>query len=161
MPLTSDPALFRRAVRLGERALALHTFGHMPRGQAECLVEPGGAYPTTCSYEPQRELLRVGDGRFGPITRETWNYSVSGLHVLPAWLRRRLPRTGKSPLDAIGPCAWNSVLTRELLELVWVLEHTHAIEPLLDAVLDEIVSGSDRETRTSRAVQQGPDTVGL
>ena len=36
---------------------------------------------------------------------------------------------------------WTAALTRELLELVWLVEATLALEPALDAVLDEIVSG--------------------
>ena len=142
IPLARDPALFRRAASLGERALALHTFASLPVGEAGCLGDPGGEYPGDVSYEPRRELLRLGDGSFGPVTREVWDYSVSGLHVLPGWLRRRMPRTGKSPLDAIGPTAWTASLSRELLELVWMLEHTLALEPSLDAVLDEVVSGT-------------------
>jgi hypothetical protein len=161
IPLTSDPALFRRAASLGERALALHTFRQVPPGQAGCLAEPGGAYPRTFSYDARGELLRLGDGSFGPITRETWDYRVSGLRVLPGWLRRRMPRTGKSPLDAIGPTAWSPVLSGELLELVWMLEATLAIEPVLDRALEEIVSGCGGETRTRRTVQQRPDRLGL
>ena len=62
---------------------------------------------------------------------------------MPSWLRRRIsrPRTGKSPLDALLPRAWTPALTRELLEVVWVLEATLVLEPALDAVLDDIVSG--------------------
>jgi hypothetical protein len=160
IPLAIEPELFERAARLGEAALALHTFRALPRGRAGCLTDPGERYPQTFSYEPLGQILRLGEGAFGPIEREIWDYSVSGLRVVPSWLRRRMPRTGKSGLDRIGPTTWLPSLTRELLELVWMLEATLALEPLLDALLDEIVSGSGGQTRTRRAVQQALDSVG-
>lgn len=138
IPLARDPVLFQRAARMGDRALALHTYQQVASGQARCLADPGEAYPTAFSYEPRAELLRLGTGGFGPITREVWEYRVSGLQVVPSWLRRRMPRNGKSPLDGIGPGAWTPALSRELLELVWLLEATLAIEPALDAVLSAI-----------------------
>jgi hypothetical protein len=53
------------------------------------------------------------------------------------WLRRRISRTGKSPLDAIGASRWEPQLTRELLELLWLIEATLALGPDLDALLDQ------------------------
>jgi len=138
IPLASDADLFQRAARMGHRALALHTYQQVCTGRARCLADPGETYPTAFSYEPREELLQLGTGSFGPITREVWDYSVSGLRVLPSWLRRRMPRTARSPLDGIGPAAWTPALSRELVELVWLLEATLAIEPALDAVLSEI-----------------------
>ena len=160
IPLATEPALFDEAARLGQAALALHTFGQVPRGLARCLAEPGEPYPRAFSYEPAGRLLRLGEGAFGPIAPEVWDYSVSGLRVLPSWLRRRVPRTGKSVLDGIGPREWTPSLTRELLELVWMLEASLALEPRLDALLDEIASGRAGQRRTRGAVQQAPDTVG-
>jgi hypothetical protein len=139
IPLANDPVVFQRSARMGDRTLALHTYRQVARGRARCLADPGELYPTGFSFEPRAELLRLGNGSFGPITREIWDYSVSGLQVVPAWLRRRMRRTGKSPLDGIGPAAWTEALTRDLLELVWMLEATLAIEPALDALLAEIV----------------------
>jgi len=46
-----------------------------------------------------------------------------------------------SPLDEIRPERWTPALTDELLELLWVLEHTLAMEPELEALLDEVVRG--------------------
>jgi Type ISP C-terminal specificity domain/N-6 DNA Methylase len=154
MLLANDAELFQRVVRLGERALKLHTYSHVPHGQARCLAEPCG-YPAGFSYEARAGLLRLGDGGFGPITHDVWTYSVSGLQVLRSWLRRRMPRSGKSPLDRIGPTSWTAALSRELLELVWVLEGTMGLEPLLDAALDEISSGSDQDIRGRWALSRG------
>jgi len=169
IPLARDGVVFQRTVRLGDRALALHTYQQVASGWARCLADPGETYPTAFSYEPREELLQLGTGSFGPIAREVWDYSVSGLRVLPSWLRRRMPRTARSPLDGIGPAAWTPALSRELLELVWLLEATLAIEPALDALLTEIVSGRGEsraevlgrgESRAGRAVQQAYDGLG-
>jgi len=141
IPITNDAQLFQRVVRLGERALTLHTYSHVPQRQARCLTDPGEVHPQAFTYDPRGDLIRLSEGAFGPITRELWDYSVSGLQVLRSWLRRRMPRSGKSPLDGIGPTRWTAALTRELLELVWVLEGTLAMEPLLDAALDDVAAG--------------------
>jgi hypothetical protein len=154
VPFPHDAELFARAADLGRRLLRLHTFGarcvplgqataNVPTGMTQCIESPGPAYPADFAYDPAHRTLRVGDGSFGPLAPAVWDYSVSGLRVVPAWLRRRISptRRGKSALDAIGPRAWTPALTCELLEVVWVLDATLALEPALDAVLDEIVSG--------------------
>jgi hypothetical protein len=41
----------------------------------------------------------------------------------------------RSPLDAIVPEQWTRQLTRELLELAWLLEFTVELGPALDEVL--------------------------
>ena len=40
-------------------------------------------------------------------------------------------RSGRksSPLDEIRPAGWTAALTTELLELLWVLEATVAVQP--------------------------------
>ena len=80
---------------------------------------------------------------FGPVAQRVWEYSVSGMRIVPSWLRRRISRTArhKSPLDKLRPRVWTAALTQELLEVIWVIEATLALEPELDALLDEIVSG--------------------
>jgi hypothetical protein len=58
-------------------------------------------------------------------------------------LRRRLgPRRRRSALDEIQPRSWTPPLSRELLELVWLLEATLDLEPALGSLLGEIASGS-------------------
>ncbi len=46
-----------------------------------------------------------------------------------------------SALDEIRPTVWPEAFTKELLELLWVLERTVALGPDLDATLDAIVAG--------------------
>jgi hypothetical protein len=71
-----------------------------------------------------------------------WEFEVSGLKVVQSWLGYRMrERSGKksSPLDDIRPRIWTREFTRELLELLWVLEITVAgyltQQQLLEAVL--------------------------
>src|SRR3546814_4214225 len=52
-------------------------------------------------------------------------------------------RAGKksSPLDDIRPERWTARMSDLLLELLWVLEATLAMEPELEKTLDKVVSG--------------------
>jgi hypothetical protein len=61
LPLTADAALFERAVEVGEELLAVHTFEHIPQGEAD----------------------------IDHIPPELWQFSVSGLRVVKSWLRYR------------------------------------------------------------------------
>jgi hypothetical protein len=161
VPITSDPALFGRTVALGERLLWLHSFGQrsvpvdqqpgvLPPGRARCLAPVGADLPRQFAYDPDRHTLRLGEGVFGPLTPSAWAFGVSGLRVIWSWLARRVSsrsRPGqRSALDAIGLCGWTADLSRELLELVWVVEATLELEPALQAALDDVVSGGHVET---------------
>jgi predicted helicase len=142
VPITSDAALFTRAAALGSRLLARHTFAQVVEGQARSLVAVGD-YPHEYGYDAEQQTVCVGKGVFGPVTPAAWAYSVSGLRVVAGWLGRRIRpaphRRRLSRLDAVQPRAWTAELSRELLELLWVVEATLAMEPAQDAVLHEIV----------------------
>jgi type ISP restriction-modification system protein len=140
IPLTSDPDVFARGAAMGEALLRLHTYREIGVGEAQLLRRIGGL-PATYEYEPHRQEVRLGDSAIGPVSQAVWGFSVSGYRVLNGWLRRRIETRHSSPLDAIGLTAWPEVLTRELLELAWLLEATVAQQPELDALLDEAVSG--------------------
>jgi hypothetical protein len=164
VPMTHRPALFQRAVALGERMLASHTYRAVPRGQAGCMAPVGDDYPARSgfAYDQSTRHLQLGSGSVGPISVDVWDYSISGLRVVPSWLRRRLPRSGASPLDAIGLRAWTRALTCELLELLWLLEATVSAEPELEDLLEEIVSGGHGQTRPrpASASKQTFDSLG-
>lgn len=149
LPFPRDGTLFTRAALLGTELLRLHTLRARAAsaGVARCTEPPGCRCPCLFDYDPTQQILQIGDGWFAPVASAVWDYSVSGMRILPSWLRRRVSptRTPKSPLDAITLRAWSPSLTRELLELIWVLEATLALEPALDAVLDEIVSEATME----------------
>ncbi|MET0621718.1 MAG: type ISP restriction/modification enzyme [Pyrinomonadaceae bacterium] len=156
MPLTRDAQLFRRATELGRTFIWFHTFGErfvppnhrhgeIPQGRARCTrgvpTTPEG-YPEEFSYDPERQLLRVGAGEFQPVSREVWEFSVSGLNVLESWLNyRKKAGAGRqfSPLDRIRPAQWAAAMTQELLELIWVLEATIERFPQLSEVFNTII----------------------
>ncbi len=147
LPITKDAALFGRVADLGARLLGMHTYGERyggsaPRdGAAQC-VKPVAAYPAAHAYDPGTRMLRVGGGEFAPVATEVWNYAVSGMPVVKSWLdRRKRDPVGRksSPLDKIGPEQWG--FTQELLELLWTLESTVALQPEGAALLDEVCAG--------------------
>ena len=161
LPVTRDAALFRRAVEQGRRLLWLHTYGErfiparakrgqVPASSAKCIkgipTKPE-AYPEEYSWTEgatsAEGVLRVGAGEFAPVPRAVWEFSVSGYEVLRGWLGFRMKqRSGRksSPLDDFRRAAWTAALTTELLELLWVLEATVAMQPLMNALLSEILA---------------------
>lgn len=150
VPVTRDPGLFTRAVRLGHDLLWYHTWGErfgegghrtLPAGSATETSSVEG-YPNNFRYRLDDHILEVGTGRFGPVTPEVWNFEVSGLKVLRSWLGYRMAnRKGRksSPLDDIRPKTW--VFTDELLRLITILQHTVDVTPTAAQLLDEIVNG--------------------
>jgi hypothetical protein len=156
IPLTREPAIFVRAVELGRELIWLHTYGErfvppghragrVPQGAARYVTPiPASAYPESHSYDEERRELRVGEGIFAPVSPEVRAFSVSGLDVIGSWLDYRM-REGagrkSSPLDDIRPTVWPEASTKELLELLWVLERTVELGPKLDETLNRIVAG--------------------
>ncbi len=175
LPITKDPGVFQRVAQHGMWLMYLHTYGDrfggsddggsVPRGAARC-TEPVSLerYPKDFSYDPATQVLRVGDGSFSPVNPQVWDYSVSGLQVVKSWLgRRKLNRSGRksSPLDRIRPERWE--FTVELLELLWVLEATLALQPEGVALLDEVCSSSlftqDELPTPNSEERQSPSTA--
>src|SRR3546814_18752743 len=89
-------------------------------------------YPEDFSNDSDEREIVVGDGRFGPVAPEVWKFEVSGFKVVQSWLGYRMKkRAGKksSPLDDIRPERWTARMSDDLLEILWVLEVTLAVEP--------------------------------
>ena len=143
VPLTKDAKLFTQVSKLGRELIWLHTYGErlndanhpikqIPKGKARCMTaisDKPDKYPNDFYYNEDIETIRVGDGSFAPVSKEVWEFEVSGLKVVKSWLGYRMKkRSGKksSPLDDIRPEVWTHEFTREFLELLWVLEHTVA-----------------------------------
>ncbi|WPZ04243.1 type ISP restriction/modification enzyme [Blastomonas marina] len=157
VPLTKDGEVFARAAKLGRKLIWLHTYAErfcdegrgdeVPKGKATNLKGISSKpedYPSEYEYDPEKRELRVGDGVFGPVTQEVWDFEVSGLQIVSSWLGYRMKkRAGKksSPLDDIRPEKWTPAMSDGLLELLWVIEATLEMEPDLKAVLDEIEKG--------------------
>jgi hypothetical protein len=158
VPLTKDAKVFADAAALGRVLIWLHTYAERFRGEGHGDEVPQGAarivkgvssdpahYPAECSYDEAAREIVVGDGRFGPVTLQIWEFEVSGLKVVQSWLGYRMKkRAGKksSPLDDIHPGRWTPKMSDELLELLWVLEATLGMEPELEQALDRAVAGS-------------------
>lgn len=157
LPITRDANLFRQAVELGRKLLWLHTYGErfvpaghhpgrIPPGQARCRVGTPTSpqdYPETYRYDAASQTLYVGKGEFAPVSPAVWEFSVSGLQVVESWLKYRMKKGAgrkSSPLDNIRPDSWQ--FDDELLDLIWVLEHTVALFPRLTRLLDKIVQGT-------------------
>jgi hypothetical protein len=141
VPMTSDAALFRRAVELGDEVLAIHTYTRLRAGAARVVSPIEPVWPHRFGFDASRKSITIGSGRIAPVAAEVWDYAVSGYRVIAGWLRRRLTVHTKSPLDAVTPERWTAAVTRELLEVIWLVEATLALEPVQDALLAEIVSG--------------------
>jgi hypothetical protein len=157
VPMTKDGATFADAAKLGRKLIWLHTYAarfqdasqgdEVPIGKATTIKGVSSApahYPAEYAYDPAKREITVGDGRFGPIAPEVWEFEVSGLKVVQSWLGYRMKkRAGKksSPLDDIRPERWTARMSDEFLELLWVLEGTLAMELDLAAALDKVVSG--------------------
>ncbi|MGA9763042.1 MAG: type ISP restriction/modification enzyme [Gaiellaceae bacterium] len=158
VPITSEPRLFRKAVSLGRELVWLHTYGErfvppgqragrVPQGQAryeKTIPQRADAYPEKHSYDEARHELRVGEGVFAPVSPDVRAFQVSGLDVIGSWLDYRMKGGAgrkSSPLDDIRPAIWPEAFSKELLELLWVLERTVALGPDLDSLLDNVVSG--------------------
>ena len=158
LPVTKDPELFHRAADLGSELIWRHTYGErftgpdrgqgsVPQGTARCerpVGETLDAYPEGFKYNENTQTLLVGIGQFAPVSREVWQFSVSGFAVVRSWLGYRM-RDGagrkSSPLDDMRPQRWTAQFTRELLELLWVLEATVERQPALAQLLADVVAG--------------------
>ena len=156
VPITTDAALFRQVRDVGAKLLWLHTYGqryvpkgrhrgHIPRGKARCTKPVPGdkaGYPEKLEYNEAARTLHVGAGAFAPVDPDVYNFEVSGLKVVQSWLGYRMKkRKGRksSPLDEIRPEKWTSDFTKELLELLWVLEATIAEYPRQARLLTMVV----------------------
>ncbi|MBS1837492.1 MAG: DNA methyltransferase, partial [Actinobacteria bacterium] len=148
IPITANAALFDEVVALGEGLLCLHTWGERFAGQdlpsptAKEVSPVSGAYPEKFKWDAGSQTLTVGNGSFGPVAREVWEFEVSGLKVLQSWLGYRM-KAGKgrksSPLDDIRPERWT--FTLELLTLLAILEQTVALIPKAAELLERVVTG--------------------
>lgn len=157
VPLTKDAATFADAAKLGRKLIWLHTYAERYQGEGRGQELPKGKattikgissdpnhYPNEYRYDQTAREIIVGDGRFGPVVPAVWEFEVSGLKVVQSWLGYRMKkRAGKrsSPLDDIRPERWSPKMSDDLLELLWVIEATLAMEPDLETMLERVVHG--------------------
>lgn len=177
VPLTKNKNLFGKVSELGKELIWLHTYGErlsdakhpkgrIPQGKARCtkaVSDREDSYPNKFHYDESTKKLHVGDGVFTPVPKEVWEFEVSGFKVVQSWLGYRMrERSGKksSPLDDIRPRVWTHEFTRELLELLWVLERTVEVYPkqkeLLEAVLESDLFTADELPEVPKDARKPP-----
>jgi hypothetical protein len=178
IPITTDAAVFSQGVQLGRRLIWLQTYGArfvpeghqpgvVPRGQARAVLPVPGTsegYPNDFHWDPATETLHVGEGTFAPVSRAVWDFEVSGLRPVRSWLKYRMREPAgrkSSPLDDIRPNEWPAEFTEELLELLWVLEHTvnmsSDMAAFLEAVLQCEVFAAEDLPRPSQEQREAPE----
>ncbi|MEV1005264.1 type ISP restriction/modification enzyme [Nonomuraea sp. NPDC050202] len=164
VPLTADPELWARAVRLGKRVIWLHTYGERfadsaedrppgppkpdPLHRAKSQVAVPGTteeMPDEISYNAETATLHVGAGCISPVRPEVWAYEVSGMKIVKKWFgyRKKNPAGRKSsPLDNIHSEEWPAEFTTELLQLLHVLTLCVELEPAQADLLERICNSS-------------------
>ena len=180
VPLTKNKELFVKVSEFGKELIWLHTYGErladadhpegqIPKGKAQCLIavsDQEDKYPNEFHYDEDSKKLHIGDGVFAPVPLEVWEFEVSGLKVVQSWLGYRMKdRSGKksSPLDSIRPSVWTYEFTRELLELLWVLEKTVAgyskQKQLFENVLESALYDASELPDVPDAAREAPNVV--
>ena len=178
IPITKDKDLFEQSAALGRKLLWLHTYGErfvpegyrvgkLPAGQALCKVGTPSTpeeYPDNFSYSYSEQELYVGKGVFENVRPEVWEFSVSGFEVIKSWLGYRMRnRSGRSssPLDDIRPRNWE--FDEEMLDLLWVLDHTIDLLPEMKQNLERILESelftSKDFPEPTEAERKGPDGI--
>lgn len=167
VPITKDPALWKRAVELGREVVWLHTYG-------ESFVDPAAGreqgnvratwpndlqplsqagvkeMPIKHFYdEATRELYFTGEdgsrnGVWGPVEKAVFDYTVGGMNVIGSWFKYRKKNPGgkkTSPLDDIHVTEWPHEWSLEFTELLTVLTRLVSLEPQQATLLEEILAG--------------------
>lgn len=100
--------------------------------------------PATIDYDASRAVLLVGDGEFGPVRSEVWEYSGGGKNVIKFWFNYRKKGPGGKKLyllDFVYPETWDPDWTTELVDLLTVLSRLTALEPGQADLVDRILNG--------------------
>jgi len=158
VPITANASHWNNAVELGRHVLWLHTYGINFAGQgrpAESVRYPAGdsrqplsrvpigEVPQTITFDPERQVILLGDGEFGPVLPEVWEYAVGGRNVINSWFNYRKKEPGGragSPLNDIHVNVWPSEWTDEFIDMLTVLTRLIEIQQAQAEVLEEILS---------------------
>ncbi len=94
IPVTTDPELFRKMARLGERLASLHlmTSPELDKPAAKFEGE-GDNRVERPRYDAESRFVWINAGRrFEGIAPEVWEYRVGGYQVCEKWLKDRKER---------------------------------------------------------------------
>ena len=160
VPITTDPKLWQEAVKIGREVVWLHTYGEafaadegrpegnirFPKGDPRqpLSLKPVGEMPEKLDYDPKTQVIKLGDGEWGPVRQEVIDYSVGGRNVIKSWFNYRKKSPGgrkSSPLDDIHVESWPSEWTIEFIDLLTVLTRLVELEPRQAELLEKVLAG--------------------
>ncbi|MER5480836.1 type ISP restriction/modification enzyme [Streptomyces sp. NPDC002734] len=182
LPLTRTRETWEKAVALGTEVLWVLTYGErgvspeagrpagavgFPRGdarQVRYLTHIGDTLPAQIRHDSETQTLHVGEGSFGPVPEEVWNFDVGGMPVLKKWFgyRKASPNSKRtSPLDDIHATNWPGEWTEELIRLLSVLRRLVDLRSAQRDLLTEVLSGPviTEEDLTTAGVLPVPGTA--
>jgi hypothetical protein len=171
VPITRDAALLREVIQIGKRVIWLQTFGArfvdaradrpagpprmtnairptMPRSGAIPRSREG--FPNDIQFDETTKRLHVGSGFVEGVTKQMWEYEVSGMPVIRQWFSSRRfdrerpligDRRPPSVLGEIQPDVWPAEYTTELLDLLNVLGLLIELHPRQADLLDRVCAG--------------------
>ncbi|MFG2257371.1 type ISP restriction/modification enzyme [Streptomyces mirabilis] len=162
VPLTRDPELWQKAVRIGHEFLWAATYGeHGIPGEVQMSRQDGVGFPLgdprqvryetgigtdvpeSLTYDEESGALHVGPGVFTGVPPGVWNYEVGGMRIVKKWFgyRKASPTSRRtSPLDDIHVTSWPREWSTELIELLSVLRRLVDLAPAQQGVTAKIVN---------------------
>ena len=169
VPITANHQLFMDAVELGREVVWLHTYGErmadplkgrpkgpprLPKPEAPSIPAGGEisgsssqTLPETLDYNISTKRLSIGGGYIDNVSKQVWEYEVSGKNILRQWFSSRRqdrsrPLIGDkrppSPLDGIQPGHWLPEYTTDLMNLLHVIGRLVKLESKQKELLDRI-----------------------
>ncbi|QNE78244.1 DNA methyltransferase [Streptomyces finlayi] len=145
VPLPAEGALWSAGVELGRELLRLHLRGahgrerpRLPGGRRPYVRAAVPPRPAVLRYDPETEVLSLGDGRVSPVPAGAWEFRVDGVRMLELWFERRTAAAEGDGLEALRPRGWPQEWTSELLELITVLALLDGLRPRQEALGDRL-----------------------
>lgn len=159
IPITADQSLWTCAVELGRQVVWIQTYGHFtaPGLSGTDISYPVGdprrvlnhvaisSMPTGVLFDTAEQQIHLGDGRFGPVSQEMFDYEVGGRKVLKSWVGYRSKEAaGKrtSALDDTQATQWEHAWTVELIELLTALRRLTELEDRQAVLLSDVMATS-------------------
>jgi predicted helicase len=161
VPLTKNLPAFESAVRVGQRAIWIQTFGmHYAESQgAETGAAPRLAarpqwpsvrgvigedgIPASMDYDVNARTLRLGAATIENVPVGVYEYSVTGMPVLKKWFgyRKLKPTTKRSSaLNDIVSTTWQQEWTDELIDVIHALALMIDVEDQQEEALDAVMT---------------------
>ncbi|MEE1740919.1 DNA methyltransferase [Streptomyces sp. BE147] len=100
VPLPADGRLWAAGVGLGRELMRPQLRGarggerpRLPGGRRPYVRAAIPPRPRTLDYDPDGEVLAVGEGRISPVPAGAWEFRVGGVRMLELWFERRTAAT--------------------------------------------------------------------